>query len=541
MWQPTAAAQKVYQDLVTNHINEQIVTTFGYLGKKTIALVWVWGGQRFSYGNNLDMQITLLSELSGLINADTRSVSNNADYSMSMIDAIKKTEKYYGVDKYDIVKYSDKAAKDLKEAKIQNQYGRDQTFVGEVNKIVKENGNYVFSTNILTNPSEQQNPQTKNPSSKLVIFTPFSYEGSEDTVLDGATRSPNLGPDPTKRYGYLLGPSVFNTLERSFNWAPPQQITQPTPAKQSTPVGGGKKKPPSDKTPATNNANIVAENKGAVRGSSSASSNPGIRVQQDKVGPNKQILQQLEGSSALNLHTFLVPALVGIKPYDIVYVPSLNAKDTKDIEDWVVTSVDYNQTDGGVEVSITATRPYGTGATLMNPTSGEKFLKKAQTLTTLEKWEAYAWDIKKPAATPSKGPVSSSTGLPADFAVNGTNVVSVIDDSTGNVIGAAKFDTNSQGVPVLSNVNGVKIPQNFDFSSTDQPIPVLGAPGETNKLNFIDPLSLRRIGSENIILYDKRRDSLSLYASGNDLPVSTFRAPYSVQNPGYSTKDQQLP
>jgi len=498
MWQPTAAAHEVYRDLVTNHINEQIVTTFGYLGKKTLALVWVWGGQRFTYGNNLDMQITLLSELSGLINADTRSTSNNADYSMSMIEAIRKTEKYYNVDKYDIVKFSEKAATDLKTAKIQNQYGKDQTFVGEVNKIIKENGNYVFSTNILTNPAEQQTSYSANPSSKLVIFTPFSYEDDADTVLDGATRSPSAGPDPTKRYGYLLGPSMFNTLERSFQWAPPQQISQPTPAKTSNPVKRTRRNK-GPKTPVTSNINKVSGPGGSVQGTSSASTNPGIRVQLDKVGPDKQILQQLESSSVLNLHTFLVPALVGIKPYDIVYVPSLNAQDTTDIEDWIVTSVDYNQTDGGVEVSITATRPYGTGATLMNETSGAKFLEKARTLTTLGSWESYAWGIDIPVAIPNENPVSSNTGFPAGRGPNGSDISSVV--SGQSVIGSAIVAADGKSYVFQPAVRAIPFPE--------------GGSG------IIDPATNLDLRRENWLYYNPNKRTLEYYTNYNNSGVPT--------------------
>jgi hypothetical protein len=83
----------------------------------------------------------------------------------------------------------------------------------------------------------------------------------------------------------------------------------------------------------------------------------------------------------------MVPVLTGIKPNDIVYVPSLNGTY---VEDWIVQSVGYNQTDGGVEISVEASRIYGV-ATLMNNTAGNKFRAKIESLKTLEDWDAYAW------------------------------------------------------------------------------------------------------------------------------------------------------
>jgi hypothetical protein len=395
MWAPTAQAYKIYEDLLKEKIDAQIVTTFGYLGKKKVSLVWMWGGNQYVYGNTMGLKVHLLSELSGLINSTVRSVSNNADKAMTMKDAIKTTEKLFTIDKYKLVTYTETAKKDLESNKIQNQYGRDQTFVSSINNIVKENGNYIFSTNIVSDKevtgggSITGRAQT---ASKLVIFTPFQHEGNKDTVLDGQSRGYDEFPDPTKRYGYLIGPSLINTMERSYQWAPPQQENLASPAKDSTPTKTKKKKG-KGKPPVNTQQEKAATPKGAVISPASAAPNPGIRVQKDTVGPDKKILMQQEAAAKLSFNTFLVPALVGIKPYDIIYIPSLNASGPEDIEDWIVNTVDYNQTDGGVDISVTASRTYGTGGTLMNSTSGQKFLNKAKTLKTLEKWEEYAWLI----------------------------------------------------------------------------------------------------------------------------------------------------
>ena len=412
MWAPTQGAYEVYEDLVNNHTDKQIVTSFGYLGTKKVSFVWMWSGQSYTYGNTMSLRVTFFSELSGLINATVRSVNNNQDTTMSMLSAIQKTEKLYEVDKLKIVKYTTKAAKDLQTNKINNQYGREQSFVSAINNIVQENGNYMFSTNIISEANTTTSPITgrSETASKLVIFTPFTYEGDSDTVLDGQSRGYNSYPDPTKRYGYLIGPSIINSMERTFKWAPPQQINMPTPAKFSQP----RKKKEKAQTPVQTNVARVTTGKGSVISPALASPNPGISVAKDSVGPSKQIQKQEESVCQLQFSSFLVPALVGIKPYDIIYVPSLNAKELNDIEDWIVTSVDYNQTDGGVDISVSATRTYGKGGTLMNSASGKKFLDQAKQLTTLEKWEEYAWVITPTTttATPSTSGVTSIPVIP---------------------------------------------------------------------------------------------------------------------------------
>ena len=85
---------------------------------------------------------------------------------------------------------------------------------------------------------------------------------------------------------------------------------------------------------------------------------------------------------------------MGVKPCDILYVPSLESS-VSSIEDWIVQSVDYQQTDGGVEVSLSAGRKFG-AVGLMNEKAGEKFKQKAKLLNQggLDSWAEYAWKTK---------------------------------------------------------------------------------------------------------------------------------------------------
>ena len=83
----------------------------------------------------------------------------------------------------------------------------------------------------------------------------------------------------------------------------------------------------------------------------------------------------------------MCPAITGIKPQDVIYVPSL---DGKIIEDYKVSSVSYTQYGGSFSVSIQASRPYGLNVPMYAKES-KKFLEKAKSLVTLEDWEQFAW------------------------------------------------------------------------------------------------------------------------------------------------------
>jgi len=422
MWAPTARAYKVYQDLLNSKPNDQIVTTFGYLGQKKVSFVWIWGGNHYTYGNRMELRVELLSELSGLINATTRSLAQAQDQSVNMLSAITETEKLFQVTDLKLIKYTDVALKDLKETQVQNSYGRDMVFARAINSIVRENGNYVFSTNIISQANPSSTPITglTETASKIVIFTPFQYEGTADTVGNGQARKYGEYPDPTKRYGYLLGPSMINEMERSYKWEPPQQLNIPTSIKKPIPGrnqpgrGTGRETPAQVQAARASGSNAGSSRSGAPR--HSASNRGHLTIKRDPNGPTKQILKQQEATARLELKTFLVPALVGIKPYDIIYIPSLAAKTVNDIEDWIVTRVNYTQTDGGVEVTISGSRPYGLEGTLMNVASGTKFLQQAKTLQTIEDWEKYAWcldlgraNTTSTTAAPNPPPAAQNT------------------------------------------------------------------------------------------------------------------------------------
>jgi hypothetical protein len=97
------------------------------------------------------------------------------------------------------------------------------------------------------------------------------------------------------------------------------------------------------------------------------------------------------------MDTLMCPILVGVKPHDILYVPSLTGKY---IEDWIVQSVGYSQNNGQVNINLRATRELGLGKP-MNEAAAKEFtdFAKSQGLVgpnaTLEAWEKYAWDLPR--------------------------------------------------------------------------------------------------------------------------------------------------
>ena len=394
-WDPTGPGFSLYESFISNeeYMKSRIFIDFFYPRGKRMRLAFVWSGQSISYGNDMSVKVKMKTELDGQINANIRSNGQAHDEKKgeSYLNAMSKIRQQYGVEA-DFVKYEPKAKTSMAKATIKNAYGSDQTYAAAIANLVKQNGNTIYASNI------------EEPA--VVVFAPFSWKPEDNTVLNGVTEiKPGTDPKPDQRYGYIVGPSIINSLERSTEWKPPQQSNQNTPGTQvkaRDPKTGRytKQKPAaSPQIKVSDNAKPTSSPLGTANGRA----NPGIANLDNPDGTTKLNALEDERTANMSFQTLLVPALVGIKPYDIVYIPSLTGEY---IEDWIVQSVSYDQNDGDIEVSVQGTREYGLG-TPMDEKNAKKFLEyaKGQGLVgpnaTLEAWDRYAW-VTPLNSTPAK-------------------------------------------------------------------------------------------------------------------------------------------
>jgi hypothetical protein len=325
------------------------------------------------------------TELDGQINGNIRNTAQAYDEKKgeSYLNAINKTKEQYGITT-DFVRYEPKAKKSMEAAKLQNAYGNDQTYAAAISNLAQQNGNTTFANNI--------------GEPNLVIFAPFSWKPDENEILNGVTDiKPESNPKPDQRYGYIVGPSIIDSLVRETEWKPPQQSNQNNPSTQ-TKARDPKTGRYTKQKPATSAQAKVTDSAKATSspvGTALARANPGVTNFDNPDGPTKQNALEDERTANMSFQSMLCPALVGIKPYDVVYIPSLTGDY---IEDWIVESVSYDQNDGNVSVSVQANRTYGLG-TPMDEKSAKKFTEfaKSQGLigpnATLENWDKYAWTL----------------------------------------------------------------------------------------------------------------------------------------------------
>jgi len=397
MWSPAGAAFKVYEYCLENLMTKDITTRFYYDNGKSITFWWIWSGQSTTFGNDMSIRVSLSSKLAGIANGTIRSVAVNHSINPSKkVNAIKKLATVYDIDPK-LVSLTPCAMKDMERATFNNYYAKDASFGAAVVNFAAENGNTVFAHNI--------------DGEGMVIMCPFFYD-KDQTVVDARLIPKNASPNPGQRYGYIIGPSIINSIQRVVQWRPPQESRTHNPAKTSQTVERkNEKNRQSNKKEANPLPTTQNQEKDQVATAAPAGSSSGISISvsnaDDPMVADKKAAKELESASSLTFMTFMVPALVGIKPHDIIYVPSLTGNY---IEDWIVADVNYGQTDGGVSVGVTATRIYGSGE-LMNESQGRKFQNYIKnSLKTLADWENYAWYIDAP--TTATGPATSVSNAP---------------------------------------------------------------------------------------------------------------------------------
>ena len=396
MWSPAGAAFKVYEYCLENLMTEDITTRFYYDNGKSITFWWVWSGQSTTFGNEMSVRISLSSKLAGIANGTIRSVAVSHSINPSKKNqAFKKLATVYDIDPK-LVSLTPCAMKDMEKATFNNFYAKDASFGAAVVNFAGENGNTVFAHNI--------------DGEGMVIMCPFFYD-KDQTVVDARLIPKNASPNPGQRYGYIVGPSIINSIQRSVQWRPPQESRTRNPAKTSKPIEPkNEKNRQSNKKESRPVATTQTEEKDQKATAAPAGSSTGISISvnnaDDPMVAEKKAAKELESASQLTFTTFMVPILVGIKPHDIIYVPSLTGNY---IEDWIVADVNYGQTDGGVSVGVMATRIYGSGE-LMNESQGRKFQDFVKNkLKTLEDWESYAWYLESPTLAP--GPATSVSNM----------------------------------------------------------------------------------------------------------------------------------
>ena len=396
-WDPTGPGFALYEWFATKeeYMKKQITVEFFYPRGKKIIFYYVWAGQEVNYGNDMSVTVKLQSELAGLVNANPRNVAQAYDEKKGTgpTSVADKLKTQYGLEKYkDIVQYNPFSLEYWKQVKIGTYYANDSTFGAALNQLAKQTGDKITPNNI--------------GGSGLIVMPPYSWKNpktkEQGDVLNGATDiKAGAGPDPKQRYGYILGPSIIDSIRRETSIPPPQKTNTNTPNTQQFVTNtqsqstAASQNPPAAPQVAASNERAAAKPTSSPIGTANGRANPGVGNIDNPYGPDRQNALNQEKVSKLSLNTLMCPVLVGVKPNDILFIPSFTGKF---VEDWEVKSVSYTQQNGNVTINIEATRVFGTSES-MNKKVTDKFKAYAEGVgligpnASLEAWDSFAWSL----------------------------------------------------------------------------------------------------------------------------------------------------
>jgi hypothetical protein len=236
----------------------------------------------------------------------------------------------------------------------------------------------------------------------MLINYPAAKPGEleEDKPVEGGSK-----PEAGKRSVHILGPGLMENVKRRQAYSSPQQAdTQggtsnketaatETEAKGSQPPGS----PSGLAAASANEAGTTGPaNKPKSRTGTAEDGAPGEREK-----ARLAMAQQL--AVELSTDFIMVPQVVGMRPGDIVCIPSLKGPGEY-IEDFEIKEISYTQEDTGfIRMSISAWRPYLGKKNMLDEGSVAQVQARVQSLTEADSWNAYYWRQGPEVAWPLAG------------------------------------------------------------------------------------------------------------------------------------------
>jgi len=337
---PNPIAFSAFLACKNDQVDQPIVLTLGYESGNQFLLKFFYAGCSFSSGNEMDVTVYAISKTKGAWTNNRVNFTMKEPVPLEEFPGLVK-EKCGDACKDIEFEFVGKAAQDAPKIEIKHA-AINQTPHKTVVDIARANG---MITSI-------------NPDGKLIIHYPYNLEGENEE--DKANASPKPTYNGVIRNVYVVGPGLLNVFNREQKFNVGQTNFDFTNAFTS-PVAFEQDNPKVTDT-RTNPGSTPAEQPGGQSSGTTGNAQPTIAQSgTEKTAASLKDARSAwakESTTTCSASFFMVPYLVGIKPRDIVAVPSLNP-DNPYYEDWIVESVTYAQDEGvNVEISISGKRPF---------------------------------------------------------------------------------------------------------------------------------------------------------------------------------------
>ena len=262
---------------------------------------------------------------------------------------------------------------------------------------IKVKGNQMQRTphNILTDVLRPHGMDLQVSDNALEGTMIISYSPAKEGELqkDKPVVSKRQPCGPGERCVYVIGPGLMTNITRSQTFNVGSDSTKNAASATSPIVSQTAAVSVSQpQTAAPQTITVESTNKA---GGTSGQANPGSgntgSTAAGKDGQEAALALAKMITTTVNFSVMMVPYMVGIKPRDLIAIPSLKGPGDY-IEDWEVKTVSYEQdTTGGVTIAITGERPYTGEEQLLDEATVSQVKSTVAGLVTPDAWAQFYW------------------------------------------------------------------------------------------------------------------------------------------------------
>ena len=363
-----AIGYEVYRRGVGEYRDEPIIISIGYPQGSWLSAQYYYTGAQLGFGNTGQISISGSSKKKEYLSSFKTSVALETTLK-EMIERLQTSGvKNVDPEKVVNVKFSTKADELASQTKVNGIVAAGVTPGRAAIQTLQNSGMKIDAT------------PTASPKEEWAFVWTSPVANAEESV-DQPTERPqtgevDLGDDS---YGFILGPGLIREVTKGIKWGP-----------GNVEKGG-------DTSTVSNDIPTLDENEegdGANAPEGFSAESPQETVTEET---NKQIqltlkqAREKEGNFTISGSFFMVPQLVGIKPRDFLFIPSLLGDY---VEDWCLKSVNYSFSGSGPDISFSGYRvDLEAGQKMVDTETYNTFAEKIKGLVTEEDWEAYYWRI----------------------------------------------------------------------------------------------------------------------------------------------------
>jgi len=371
---PNPIGFELFQQIKSSALSAPITVTVGYLNGSSVTWQFKFAGMSLTTGHDPALSIKAVSAIKGCWTDNKISYTLEDPISLAEFPEFLKT------------KCGD-CAKDLSFS-FSGQAAIDAAQIMINTSQIKRTPHTILMNALRPHGIDMQIGDNAFSGEVVLSYSPaMEGELAEDLPADAGTTESK----PGQRRFFIIGPGLMENITRSQNFQEGQTATKRNSSKLATPSNETEQSEvvQPDSAPQQSSASQTLDSGVLGKPSLSKDESGIVRPGANDIKARQAFSSQL--TTKCDLNVMMVPYMVGIKPRDILVIPSLKGPGDY-LEDWEVDSVTYDQdSTGGIFLSLKGSRTFTGEQPMIDGATQSKVRSTVSSLTTPESWSAFYW------------------------------------------------------------------------------------------------------------------------------------------------------